>query len=68
LKVSDHVADDLDSFWQLVTDSLPPQDAETLIEDLGIEFDTTEHKVLEKGPLCAIQGTNTRNNLKRKRE
>ncbi|OAX34742.1 TBPIP-domain-containing protein [Rhizopogon vinicolor AM-OR11-026] len=56
------------TFWQLATDSLPPQDAETLIEDLGIEFDTTEHKALEKEPLCAIQGTNTRSNLKRKRE
>ncbi|KAG2125493.1 Tat binding protein 1-interacting protein-domain-containing protein [Suillus clintonianus] len=56
------------TFWQLATDSLPPQDAEMLIEDLGMEFDTTEHKALEKGPLCTIQGTNARINLKRKRE
>ncbi|KAG1852738.1 TBPIP-domain-containing protein [Suillus subluteus] len=56
------------SFWQLATDSLPPQEAEMLLEDLGIEFDTTEHKTLEKGPLCAVQVTNTRSNLKRKRE
>ncbi|KAG1804430.1 TBPIP-domain-containing protein [Suillus subaureus] len=56
------------SFWQLATDSHPPQEAEMLLEDLGIEFDTTEHKTLEKGPLCAIQGTNARGNLKRKRE
>ncbi|KIK39878.1 hypothetical protein CY34DRAFT_807780 [Suillus luteus UH-Slu-Lm8-n1] len=56
------------TFWQLATDSLPPQEAETLLEDLGMEYDTTEHKTLEKGPLCAIQGTNARSNLKRKRE
>ncbi|KAG2360076.1 TBPIP-domain-containing protein [Suillus spraguei] len=56
------------TFWQLATDSLPPQEAETLLEDLGMEFDTTEHKTVEKGPLCAIQGTNARSNLKRKRE
>ncbi|KAG2034997.1 TBPIP-domain-containing protein [Suillus americanus] len=56
------------TFWQLATDSLPPQEAEMLLEDLGIEFDTTEHKTLEKGPLCAIQVTNARSNLKRKRE
>ncbi|KAJ8076919.1 PSMC3 interacting protein [Marasmius tenuissimus] len=41
------------SFWQLVTDSLSPQDAERLSEDLGIEFDTTEHVSVEHGPLCA---------------
>ncbi|KAG1843352.1 TBPIP-domain-containing protein [Suillus subalutaceus] len=56
------------TFWQLATDSLPPQEAEMLLEDLGIEFDTTEHKTLEKGPLCAVQVTNARSNLKRKRE
>ncbi|KAG2141121.1 TBPIP-domain-containing protein [Suillus bovinus] len=56
------------TFWQLATDSLPPQEAETLLEDLGMEFDTTEHKILEKGPLCAMQGANVRGNLKRKRE
>ncbi|KAG2336040.1 hypothetical protein BDR05DRAFT_978866 [Suillus weaverae] len=47
----------------LATGSLPPQEAEMLLEDLGIEFDTTEHKTLEKGPLCAVHGS-----LKRKRE
>ncbi|KAG1905159.1 TBPIP-domain-containing protein [Suillus fuscotomentosus] len=57
----------IQSFWQLATDSLPPQEAEILLEDLGMEFDTTEHKTLEKGPLCAIQATNARSNLKRKR-
>ncbi|KAG2341901.1 TBPIP-domain-containing protein [Suillus weaverae] len=56
------------TFWQLATDSLPPQEAEILLEDLGMEFDPTEHKTLEKGPLCAVQGTNARSNLKRKRE
>ncbi|KAG0700158.1 TBPIP-domain-containing protein [Suillus ampliporus] len=45
----------------------PPQDSNMLVEDLAIEFDSTEHNALEKGPLCAIQGTNTRSNLKRKR-
>lgn len=68
IEISDHVTDHLDSFWQLATDSLSPQDAETLTEDLGIEFDTTEHKAVEKGSWCVIQGTNTRSNLKRKRE
>ncbi|KAL0577754.1 PSMC3 interacting protein [Marasmius crinis-equi] len=50
------------SFWQLVTDTLSPQDAERLSEDLGIEFDTAEHVSVENGPLCANQ-----NSLKRKR-
>ncbi|KAF8638065.1 hypothetical protein AX16_010697 [Volvariella volvacea WC 439] len=52
------------SFWQLVTDALPPQDAQDLAEDLGIEMDTEEHVAVERSPLCAI-GTN--NPLKRKR-
>jgi len=52
------------TFWHIVTDSLPPQDATILSEDLGIEFDTPEHAVLEKGPLCTIAGKNP---LKRKR-
>ncbi|KAH8092618.1 TBPIP-domain-containing protein [Cristinia sonorae] len=43
------------TFWALVTDALPPQEATALAEDLGIEFDTTEHIALEKGPLCAPQ-------------
>jgi len=56
------------SFWQLATDSLPPQDATALAEDLGIEFDTPEHASLERGPLCAVPGQNSKPNLKRKRE
>ena len=42
-----------DRFWSLATDALPPQDSAALAEDLGIEFDTSEHTALEKGPLCA---------------
>ncbi|KAF8835251.1 TBPIP-domain-containing protein [Paxillus ammoniavirescens] len=56
------------SFWQLATDALPPQDATSLADDLGIEFDTPEHMALERGPICAAAGTNSRTNLKRKRE
>ncbi|KAG8213515.1 Tat binding protein 1-interacting protein-domain-containing protein, partial [Butyriboletus roseoflavus] len=58
------------SFWQLATDALPPQDANALTEDLGIEFDTSEHISLERGPLCAAPGQNLKSkpNLKRKRE
>ena len=46
--------------WQLATDALPPQDARNLEDDLGIEKDTAEHGVLEKGTLCCAP-------LKRKR-
>jgi len=49
--------------WQLATDALPPQDARNLEEDLGIEKDTAEHGVLEKGGLCSAAVT-----LKRKRD
>ncbi|KAJ8696665.1 PSMC3 interacting protein [Pleurotus ostreatus] len=49
------------SFWQLATDALPPQDASALAEDLGIEFDTSEHQALERSHIC------TANPLKRKR-
>ncbi|KAJ7125003.1 TBPIP-domain-containing protein [Mycena epipterygia] len=49
-------------FWQLATDTLTPQDALTLAEDLGIEQDTDEHLAVERGPL----GTAPKN-LKRKR-
>ncbi|KAK7045692.1 PSMC3 interacting protein [Paramarasmius palmivorus] len=52
------------SFWQVVTDSLPPSDAEKLAEELGIEFDTPEHVSVERGPLCNNSGANS---LKRKR-
>ena len=45
------------SFWALVTDALPPQESADLAEDLGIEFDTPEHATLEKGHLCAPQGS-----------
>ncbi|KDQ27995.1 hypothetical protein PLEOSDRAFT_1065309 [Pleurotus ostreatus PC15] len=48
-------------FWQLGTDALPPQDASALAEDLGIEFDTSEHQALERSHIC------TANPLKRKR-
>ncbi|KAJ7350352.1 TBPIP-domain-containing protein [Mycena albidolilacea] len=49
-------------FWHIATDALPPQDAATLAEDLGIEQDTNEHSVLERSPLVTAQ-----KNLKRKR-
>ncbi|KAJ3890828.1 TBPIP-domain-containing protein [Lentinula edodes] len=52
------------SFWQLATDSLPPQDATILSEDLGIEYDTPEHATLEKSHLCIDA---KKNPLKRKR-
>jgi 26S proteasome regulatory subunit (ATPase 3-interacting protein) len=45
----------------LATDALPPQDARNLEEDLGIEKDTAEHGVVEKGGLCSAV------TLKRKR-
>lgn len=47
------------SFWALATDTLPPQDAIALSEDLGIETDTAEHALLEKSALCvpATQGS-----------
>ncbi|KAI0058767.1 TBPIP-domain-containing protein [Artomyces pyxidatus] len=41
------------NFWSLVSDSLSPQDARDLAEDLGIEYDTPEHLILERGPLCS---------------
>ncbi|KAF8893902.1 TBPIP-domain-containing protein [Infundibulicybe gibba] len=53
------------TFWQLATDALPPQDAEDLAEDLGIEMDTPEHHTLERSPLCVHQKCN--GSLKRKR-
>ncbi|KAJ3733806.1 TBPIP-domain-containing protein [Lentinula guzmanii] len=52
------------SLWVLATDSLPPQDATILSEDLGIEHDTPEHAALEKGQLCI---DTKKNSLKRKR-
>ncbi|KAI6108328.1 TBPIP-domain-containing protein [Pisolithus sp. B1] len=56
------------TFWQIATDALSPQDAVALAEDLGIEFDRPEHVELEKGPLCAPVPPSNRANLKRKRE
>lgn len=50
--------------WQIVSDTIPPQEAENLAEDLGIEMDTAEHILLERGPLCTAK---THNPLKRKR-
>ncbi|KAL4065008.1 Tat binding protein 1-interacting protein-domain-containing protein [Scleroderma yunnanense] len=47
-------------------DAMPPQDALSLAEDLGIEFDGPEHVELERGPLCAVP--NDRASLKRKRD
>ncbi|TBU38109.1 TBPIP-domain-containing protein [Dichomitus squalens] len=41
------------TFWSLVTDTLTPQQATELGGDLGIEHDTAEHGVLEKGALCS---------------
>lgn len=29
-----------------------PQECQDLDEELGIEYDTLEHKTLESGPLC----------------
>lgn len=47
--------------WHLQIDSLSPQEAITLSDDLGIELDTPEHRSLEHSPLC------TERTLKRKR-
>ncbi|KAJ6497795.1 TBPIP-domain-containing protein [Mycena sanguinolenta] len=49
--------------WHIATDSMAPQDATTLAEDLGIEHDTSEHSALERSPLV----TADQKNLKRKR-
>jgi hypothetical protein len=40
------------SFWGLVADGLPPQDAEALKEDLGIEPDSDAHTAVDKSTLC----------------
>ncbi|KAF8070814.1 Tat binding protein 1-interacting protein-domain-containing protein [Lyophyllum atratum] len=53
------------TFWQLATDALPPQDAASLAEDLGVELDGIEHTALEGSPLCLCPKTS--NSLKRKR-
>jgi len=41
---------------------LAPQDAQELGEDLGLEWDSGEHGLVEKGRLCV-----EKKNLKRKR-
>jgi hypothetical protein len=38
--------------WSSITEHLSPSDASELAESLGIEFDSEEHEVLERGPLC----------------
>ncbi|RDB25044.1 Homologous-pairing protein 2 [Hypsizygus marmoreus] len=53
------------TFWQLATDVLPPQDATSLSDDLGIELDAPEHAVLERSTLCLCSKSS--NSLKRKR-
>ncbi|KAI0771330.1 TBPIP-domain-containing protein [Trametes elegans] len=40
------------TLWSLATDALAPQQATELAEDLGLEFDTTEHGGVERGELC----------------
>jgi hypothetical protein len=45
-------ADLVHSFWGLVADGLPPQDAEALKEDLGIEPDSDAHTAVDKSALC----------------
>ncbi|KAH0588708.1 hypothetical protein H2248_004514 [Termitomyces sp. 'cryptogamus'] len=52
------------TFWQLATDALPPQEAASLAEDLGVELDTSEHIALERSQLCICARSNP---LKRKR-
>ncbi|KZT30025.1 TBPIP-domain-containing protein [Neolentinus lepideus HHB14362 ss-1] len=45
-------------FWDMATDALPRQDATNLAEDLGIEYDTEEHAILERNTLCTSLGAN----------
>lgn len=35
-----------------MTDQLTPDAIENLVEELGLEFDSAEHELLERGPLC----------------
>ncbi|TFK45729.1 TBPIP-domain-containing protein [Heliocybe sulcata] len=44
------------TFWDMATDALPRQDADSLAEDLGIEYDTAEHALLERNGLCTSLG------------
>ncbi|KAF9528486.1 TBPIP-domain-containing protein [Crepidotus variabilis] len=50
------------TFWEIVSDPIPPQDANDLEENLGIERDTPEHLALEQSTFCQPL-----NPLKRKR-
>jgi hypothetical protein len=38
--------------WSQVTDQLTPDAINALTEELGFEFDSPEHEILERGPLC----------------
>ncbi|KAL1746210.1 Tat binding protein 1-interacting protein-domain-containing protein [Schizophyllum fasciatum] len=40
------------TFWSMISDSMTPQEAEMVQEDLGIERDTPEHEKLERTALC----------------
>ncbi|TFK44460.1 TBPIP-domain-containing protein [Crucibulum laeve] len=51
------------TFWHMISDTLPPQEARVLEEDLGIELDTPEHCAIERELLAQKSG----NSLKRKR-
>lgn len=44
----------------MATDSIAPAAASELAEDLGIEYDTSEHEKLEKSPLCNLNGDSRR--------
>lgn len=41
--------------WCMFTDSLSPQDATDLAEELGVEVDSPEHLKLERSTLCAVK-------------
>ncbi|PAV23331.1 TBPIP-domain-containing [Pyrrhoderma noxium] len=41
------------NLWHIISDSIPPQAADELKEELGIEEDTDEHHDIERGPLCS---------------
>ncbi|KAM6502173.1 TBPIP domain containing protein [Amanita muscaria] len=52
------------TFWQVLTETMRPQEAESLAEELGIEWDSGEHVALERS---AIHNRKANNVLKRKR-
>lgn len=52
------------TFWQVLTETMTPQEAESLAEELGIEWDSGEHVALERS---AIHNRKANNVLKRKR-